>query len=283
MKNVSWRQFVGFLHHRAGSDHHPLKSCMYDVYEGSDYILTAGPQYYQNPSTTTEVNEFMAHGWRDPFVIWILLEASQNYWPPKNDWTTKHISQICGIFGSQILRYRHASLLFGQHSWHSTMVVPLIVQLSPTNTGRPGRWCQELEGDPVYICNRIHHVRHGTLCYTQGFSNFNSMQVSVSMMCLGLYQSPISSASTCYSAPVWNPHSKNENTLTWSADPVHWNPALGRVKTIQKNFTPTGSRNRALRHVAQYFFHDSPDVCGLHEKVVTVKFTPDALKNTPQN
>ena len=78
MKNVPWRQFVGALFTtELGSDHHPLKSCMYDVYEGS------GRPYYQNPSKTTEVNEFMAEEICLSFAFfWKNLKSID---PPKND------------------------------------------------------------------------------------------------------------------------------------------------------------------------------------------------------
>ena len=154
------------------------------------------------------------------------------------------------------------------------MVVPPIVQLSPTTT-RPGRWCQELEGDPVYMYIYVYAITF-IMCDMEHYVTLKEFQISTVCsqvsMCLGLYQSPISSASTCYSASVWNPHSKNENTE--HDKPIQFIGILpsGELRPSRK-ITPTGSRNRALRHVPHYFFHDSPDVCGLHEKVVTVKHT----------
>ena len=80
------------------------------------FYITAGPPYYQNPSKTTEVNEFMAEEICLSFgFCWKHLKSID---PQKmiEGLNIYHISQICGIFGSQILRYRHVSLLFGQHS-----------------------------------------------------------------------------------------------------------------------------------------------------------------------
>lgn len=212
MKNVPWRQFVGKpLHHRAG-EWSPSIEIMYVWCVWRFWLCFNCRAAILSKSIKSHWSQWV-HGWRDLFVIWVLLEASQKYWPPKNDWTTKHIIYLnvwylwVPVFAASSSKsFVWPTFMTFDYGSPTDRATFSNKHQTRTVVSRIGRWSRVFFAITFIMCD----MDHGTLWYAHGVSNFNSMKVSVSMC--GLYQSPISSASTCYSASVWNPHSKNENT-----------------------------------------------------------------------